>query len=182
MKEFLKYFLNFRFLYLLSGGLFCFLISITFDVIFIPTIDMPGDWCQKWQESKIGYRARKECVEFNSWANELKYSHNQKMKERQAGKTYGIFIGATALTFLIMLLSPGTFIEHKITFENYSGALAVAFFYGVIIGFLLPVVYEALLPPPVEWLPAEFYEIRKARIEWVLKEIMAASGPAQNTF
>ena len=176
MKEFLKYFVNFKLLYLLFGGLFFFLISITFDVIFIPTIDMPGDWCQKWQESKIGYRAQEECVEFRSRVDELKYRHNQKMEMRRTAKTSGLFMGAVVLTFLIMLLSPGTFVEHKITFENYSGAVAVAVFYGVIIGFLLPVLFEVLLPPPEDWLPGEFYEIRKARIEWVLKEITAESG------
>jgi hypothetical protein len=173
---FLKYFANFKFLYLLFGGLFCFLISITFDVIFIPTIDMPGNWCKKWHESKIGYRAQEECVEFRSRVDELKYRHNQKMEMRRTAKTSGLFMGAVVLTFLIMLLSPGTFVEHKITFENYSGAVAVAVFYGVIIGFLLPVLFEVLLPPPEEWLPGEFYEIRKARIEWVLKEITAESG------
>lgn len=176
MKEFLKYILNFRFLYLIFAGLFCFLISITFDVIFIPTIDMPDNWCQKWHEIKTGYRTQEECLEFTTRPDELKYRHNQKMEKRHTGKTSGLFIGAAVLTFLIMLLSPGAFVEHKITFENYTGAFAVAVFYGVIIGFLLPVVFEAVLPSPEEWLPGEFYEIRKARIEWVLKEITAKSG------
>lgn len=173
MKEFLKYFYNFKFLYLLFGGLFCFLVSTTFEVIFIPTIEMPGDWCQKWQETKIGYRTQEECIELNSRVDELKYRHNQKMEKRHTYLISGLFIGSALLTFLIMLFSPGTFIEHRINFENYSGALAVAVFYGVIIGFLLPVVFEASLPSPERWLPEEFYEIRKARIEWVLKEITA---------
>ena len=180
MKEFLKNLADFKFLYLLFGGFFCFLISVTFDVIFIPRIDMTGDWCKKWQETKIGYRTQEECVEFSSRLDELKYRHNQKMEGRRTGKTSGLFIGAVALTFLIMLLSPGTFLEHKINFENYSGAVAVAVFYGVIIGFLLPVVFEALLPSPEKWLPDEFYEIRKARIEWVLKEISAEAEQMVN--
>ena len=75
------------------------------------------------------------------------------------------------LTFLIMLLSPGKFIDHKITLKNYTGAVAIAVFYGVIIGFLLPVALEAMLPPPKEWLPNELDEIKQARIEYVLKEI-----------
>jgi hypothetical protein len=176
MKEFLIYFVNFRFLYLLFGGLFFYLTSVTFNLIFIPMLDMPEHWCKKWNERKIGYQVQEECVEFSSEVNELKYRHNQKMEERLTGKVHGIFLFATLLTFLIMLISPGTFVELKITFENYSGAIAIAVFYGVIIGFLLPVVFEALLPPPEEWLPGEFYEIKKARIEWVLKEITAQSG------
>ena len=172
MMQFLKYFLSFRFLYLLLGGVFFFLISITFTIIFIPRLDMPENWCKKWQTSNIGYRSQEECVEFSAEVDKLKYHHNQKMEKRLSGKTYGMFIAATLLTFLIMLLSPGKFIEHRITFENYSGAVAVAVFYGVIIGFLLPVLFEVILPPTETWLPEEFFEINKARVEWVEKQIM----------
>jgi hypothetical protein len=171
MKELLGYFYSFRLLYLVFAGLFFFLVSITFNLIFIPIIDMPGNWCKKWDDRKIGFQTQDECVEFNTAMDELKYHHNHKMEKRLTAKVHGLFIFATLLTFLIMLLSPGRLVEHKITFENYSGAVAVAVFYGVIIGFLLPVLFEALLPSPEEWLPNELYEIKQARIEWVLKEI-----------
>jgi len=145
--------------------------------MFVPMLDMPGQWCQKWHQSKIGQRTQDECIEFSSRENELKYHHNQKMEERLTGKMYGLFISAVLLTFAIMLLSPGKIVDHRINFENYSGAVAIAVFYGIIIGILLPVVFEALLPASEDWLPAEFYEIRQARIEWVLKNIAAASTP-----
>lgn len=171
MKEFLSYFYSFRLLYLIFAGLFFFLVSLTFDLIFIPKLDMPGDWCKEWEQKKIGYQTMDECVEFKTDLDELKYHHNQKMEKRQAAKGHGLFLSATLLTFLIMVLSPGKFVEHNITFKNYTGAVAIAVFYGVIIGYLLPVALEAMLPPPKEWLPNEFYEIRQARIEYVLKEI-----------
>lgn len=175
MKEFLGYFYSFRLLYIVFAGIFFFLISITFNFIFIPMLDMPGDWCQKWDERRIGYRSQEECIEFSTGLDKLKYHHNQKMEKRLTGKLHGLFILATLLTLLIMLLSPGKFIEHKITFENYSGAIAIAVFYGVIIGFLLPVLLEALLPSPENWLPNEFYEINQARVEWVLKGIRGSN-------
>ena len=171
MKEFLEYFYSFRLLYLIFAGLFFFLVSITFNLIFIPMLDMPENWCKKWDERKIGFQTQDECVEFSAEVDELKFRHNQKMEKRLTAKVHGLFISATLLTFLIMLLSPGKIVEHKITFENYTGAVAIAVFYGVIIGFLLPVLFETLLPSPREWLPDEFYEIKQARIEWVLKEI-----------
>ena len=171
MKEFLSYFYSFRLLYVVFAGLFFFLVSISFNFIFIPTLDMPGDWCEKWDEKRIGYRAVKDCVEFKTELDELKYHHNQEMEKRQTAKLHGLFLSATLLTFLVMLLSPGKFIDRKITLENYTGAVAVAVFYGVIIGFLLPVALEAMLPVPEEWVPAEFFEIKQARIEWVLKKI-----------
>jgi hypothetical protein len=171
MKEFLSYFHSFRLLYLVFAGLFFFLISVTINVIFIPMLDMPEDWCQKWDERNISFQTQDECVEFRTELDELKYDHNQKMEKRLAAKLHGMLIFAVLLTFAIMLISPGKLVEHRITFENYSGAIALAVFYGVIIGFLLPVAFEALLPPPKEWLPDEFYEIRQARIEYVLKQI-----------
>jgi hypothetical protein len=171
MKEFLSYFYSFRLLYLVFAGLFLFLVSITFDPIFIPTLDMTGDWCEKWDEQKIGYQTMNACIVFKTELDELKYRHNRKMEKRQTTKMHGLFIFATLLTFVIMLLSPGKFIDYKITLKNYTGAIAIAVFYGVIIGFLLPVALEAMLPPSKAWLPNEFYEIKQARIEYVLKEI-----------
>jgi hypothetical protein len=176
MQALVKYVVNFRFLYVLFAGLFFYLVSITFDLIFIPMLDMPEHWCEKWVERKIRYRSQKKCVEFTDKVQELKYRHNKKMEERYSRKMFGIFLFATFFTFLIMLLSPYSFFDQKITFENYSGAMAAAIFYGVIIGFLLPAVLQALLPSPAGWLPDEFYEIQKARTELILKEIMEMSG------
>jgi hypothetical protein len=98
------------------------------------------------------------------------------MEKRKANKMLFLFLIASMLTFSIMLLSPHTFIDQKITLENYTGAMTTAIFYGVIIGFLLPTVFQALLPAPAEWLPNEFFEIQKARTELILKEIANQSG------
>ena len=176
MREFLKLFVSFRFLYVLFGGLFFYLVSITFDFIFIPMLDMPEDFCEEWVERKIRYKTHRECVEFTDEVLKLKYRHNQKMEERTSNKMLAIFLLASLLTFSIMLLSPPALIEQKVTFENYTGAMAIAIFYGVIIGFLLPTIFQALLPAPAEWLPSEFLEIQQARTELILKEILAHSG------
>ena len=42
---------------------------------------------------------------------------------------------------------------------------------GVVIGFMMPIIFQALLPQPSEWLPEEFLEIRRARIALILNEI-----------
>jgi hypothetical protein len=36
---------------------------------------------------------------------------------------------------------------------------------------MMPIIFQALFPPPAEWLPEEFLEIRRARIELILNEI-----------
>ncbi|MEJ2728349.1 MAG: hypothetical protein P8185_07555 [Deltaproteobacteria bacterium] len=48
---------------------------------------------------------------------------------------------------------------------------------GVILGFMMPLIFEAILPSPVEWLPEEFLEIRRARIELILNEIVEKVQP-----
>ena len=171
MQAFLKYLLNFRLFYMLLGGFFFYLVSITFDMIFIPMLDMHEDGCKKFVERKIGYRSQKVCVEFSDKLQELIYRHNQKMEERFKHKMFGIFFLASILTFLLMLLSPLRFFDRKITFENYTGAMATAIFYGVILGFLIPTILQALLPPPAVWMPDEFLEIHKARTDLILKQI-----------
>jgi hypothetical protein len=176
MQEFLQFFLRFRFLYVLFGGFFFYLLSITFDLIFVPMLEMPENFCEKWVERKISYRSQKQCVKFTDEVQKLKYRHNQRMEKRRANKMLSLFLIASMLTFSIMLLSPRTFLDQKITRENSSGAMATAIFYGVIIGFLLPTVFQALLPAPAEWLPGEFSEIQKARTELILKKIAELSG------
>lgn len=181
MLEFLRNFVSFRFLYMLFGGLFFYLVSITFDLIFIPRLEMPQGFCEKWVERRVGYRAHEECVEFSDTLQELKYRHNQKMEERFTNKKFGIFLAATTFTFLMMVLSPDKFFDRKVTFEVSTGSFAVAVFYGVIIGFLLPVVFQTLLPPPSEWLPDEFFEIQRARTELILRQISEISGQIKQT-
>ncbi|CAB1063708.1 hypothetical protein D1BOALGB6SA_8492 [Olavius sp. associated proteobacterium Delta 1] len=172
MPAFLKYIVNFRLLYLCCAGIFFFLLSSTFDLIFIPRLDMPDHWCDKWAERRIGFKVVEECVQFTDKIQKLKYQHNKRMEERYSHKMLGIFLAAALLTFSIMLLSPYKFFDRKITFENYTGAVAAAVFYGAIIGFLIPAALQALSPSPAEWLPGEFYEIQRARTELILKEIM----------
>lgn len=176
MLEFLKKWVSFRFLYIMLGGLFFYLVSLTADMVFIPRLEMQQGWCENWVERRIGYRAQNECVQFSDKLQELKYRHNQRMEERHKYKTLGIFLCATLITFLIMLLNPSKFFDQHITFDAYTGIFVVSVFYGVIIGFLLPVIFQALLPPPSGWLPNEFFEIQKARTELILRQISELSG------
>lgn len=175
-NPFLKYVLSFRFLYIFLGGFFFFLISISIDPIFIPTLDMPDFWCKKWIEKRIGYRSAEECVEFTSKLEELKYKHNRRMEKRHSYKNFGIFFSATLVTLVFMLLNPSRFFGERVAINNKTGAIATAVFYGVIIGFILPTFYQLLLPPSTEWLPHELFEIRKARVELILREIAEISN------
>ena len=167
--------LSFRLLYLVGGGFFFYLLSVFIDPIFIPELPMPENWCQKWIETRSGYQKQMECVEFSNTLDELKYKHNREMENRRTNKMLSLFIAASVITFLLMILNPSKFLGAGVSIENYNGAIATAVFYGVILGFIFPTIYQTLLPPPTEWMPGEFLEIRQARIEFILKEIKQLS-------
>ncbi len=171
MHPLIKYLLSFRLLYIVGGGFFFYLLSVFIDPVFIPALQMPENWCQKWIETRSGYQKQMECVEFGNPLDELKYKHNREMEKRRANKMLGLFIAASAITFILMVLNPANFFGAGVSIENYTGAVAAAVFYGLILGFIFPTIYQMLLPPPIEWMPQEFLEIRRARIEFILKTI-----------
>ena len=158
-------------MYMVIGGIFFYLISVVIDPIFIPTLAMPDGFCQKWIETRSGYQRRSECVEFSNKLDQLKYNHNLKMEKRRANKMIGLFIAASVVTFLLMILNPLIFFGSGVTLENYTGVLATAVFYGIILGFIFPTMIQMLMPPPFEWLPEELLEIHRARTALILKEI-----------
>ena len=175
MNTFLKYLISFKVLYLIFGGLFFYMISAFIDVIFIPTLEMPGNYCKEWVEKKLMYGSDKKCVKFKGKIEELKYLHNQRMAKRSSRKMFALFPFATIVTYLLMLFNPTVFFDKKISFKDSSGVLSAAIYYGVILGFIMPIIYHELLPPAIEWFPKEFLEIRQARIELILREILELS-------
>jgi hypothetical protein len=176
LNSLIKYWLSFKFLYLILGGLFFYLLSAIIDPVFIPTLSMPQFRCNQWVEKRTGYQTEKICVDFVSRLDELKYHHNRRMEKRHHHKMIGLFVSASALTFFLMILNPSIFFGQAIAIESNSGAIAIAVFYGIILGFLMPTIYQLLMPPPMEWLPKEFLEIHRARTELILKELVKLSN------
>jgi hypothetical protein len=160
---------------MILGGFFFYLLSVIIDPVFIPILNMPQFQCNKWVEKRIGYQTEKICVEFVNQHDELKYNHNRRMEKRRHYKMISLFLAASALTFFLILLNPTLFFGEAVAIESNSGAIAIAVFYGIILGFIMPTTYQLLLPPPMEWLPKEFLEIRHARTELILKEIVKLS-------
>jgi hypothetical protein len=161
----------FLLLYLLIGGFFFFLLSVTIETIFVPTIEQPEGFCENWKEIRLRWHRTQDCVKFTSYLEELKYKHNQRMQTRSSQKFLFLFFLASGFTYLLMALRPTLFFQKGDYLRYTTGVIAAAIFIGVILGFMMPIVFEAILPPPAEWLPEEFLEIRRARIELILNEI-----------
>jgi hypothetical protein len=172
MNTLLQYLLSFRFLYIIIGGFLIYLLGAAIDLIFIPTLEMSDGWCKNWTEKKVSYYRRvKECTDFRSEMDALIFKHNKTMEKRHSYKMFAIFFTASLVTYLLMWLNPANFFEKKTAFEHNTGVMATAVYYGVFLGFLMPIIFQVLLPPPQEWFPNEFIEIRQARVEQILEEI-----------
>lgn len=82
-----------------------------------------------------------------------------------------LFLLASAVTYLLMMLRPTLFFDRGAYLSYGTGMFAISVLLGVVIGFMIPIICQALLPPPAEWLPQEFLEIRRAWVELILNEI-----------
>lgn len=175
MSTLVKYLTSFRFLYIIFGGFFLYVLSASIDLIFIPTLEMSDGWCKDWAEKSLLYGKDRECVAFSDEIEERKYHHNKNMEQRQSYKMFAILFSATVFTYFLMWLNPANFFDQKTQFEHTTGVIAVAVYYGIITALIMPIIYHELLPPPHQWFPHEFIEIRQARIEQILNNISEMS-------
>ena len=157
--------------YMLIGGFSFFLFSVTIDTIFVPTVEQPEGFCEEWTERAFRWHRAQDCVKFKSHLEELKYKHNKRMERRISRKALILFLVASGLTYLLMALRPTLFFQKGDYLSYTTGIIATAVLMGAVLGFMMPIIFQALLPPPAEWLPQEFLEIRRARVELILTEI-----------
>ena len=167
----MKYLLSFRFLYIIIGGFLIYLLGAAIDLIFIPSLDMRDGWCNKWAEKKVIYRRIRECTDFRNEIDELKFKHNKNMEKRNSYKMFSFFFSASLVTYWLMWLNPAKFFDKKTAFEHNTGVMATAVYYGVFLGFLMPIIFQEMLPSPLEWFPNEFIEIRQARVDRLMGTI-----------
>jgi hypothetical protein len=168
LEKHLQLFLLF---YLLIGGFFFYLLGETIDAIFVPTIEQSDGFCEEWSERKLRWHRAQDCVKFINLIEELKYKHNKRMELRASRKVLLLFFLAAGVTYLLMVLRPTLFFDRGDYLGYTTGMIATAVLLGVVIGFMMPVICQALLPAPTEWFPEEFMEIRQARVELILNEI-----------
>ena len=168
LEKHLQLFLLF---YLLIGGFFFYLLGATIDIIFVPTIDQPDGFCEEWTERAFRWHRAQDCIKFKNRTAELKYKHNKRMQKRASQKVLLLFLLASGVTYLLMVLRPTLFFDRGDYLSYATGMIAISVLLGVVVGLIIPIICQALLPPPAEWLPQEFMEIRRARVELILNEI-----------
>lgn len=168
LEKHLQVFLLF---YLLVGGVCFYLLGAAFDTIFVPTVEQADGFCEEWAERAVRWHRIQDCVKFKNHLEELKYKHNKRMELRSSRKGLILFLLASGVTYLLMVLRPTLFFDRGDYLRYTTGMIATAVLLGVVIGFLIPTICQALLPAPEHWFPEEFMEIRRARVELILNEI-----------
>ena len=156
------------------GGLAFYIFSAGIDAIFFPALEMDSKWCEDWDEYEDTRSDRiiRECIIFKNKVEELKFVYNQEMEKRHNKKIYAMIAVASFITLLLMLLAPHHFFDNGEKFIKHKPELlASAIFYGFVLIVVMQLFYRNILPPPVEWFPEEFQEIRQARIEFILRDI-----------
>jgi hypothetical protein len=109
MNFFEKHLQFFLLFYLLIGGVFFYLLGATIDTIFVPTVDQPDGFCEEWTERALRWHRAQDCIKFKNRIEELKYKHNKRMEKRSSRKVLFLFLLASGVTYLLMVLRPTLF-------------------------------------------------------------------------
>lgn len=152
--------------FLIGGGFGAYIIHAALAAVFIAPLPQAPDWCHEWIEAKTG----PECVFFKNDFEEAKYLHNKKMQGRNAILLFVVFgtsfLGGGLLFHWIPTWKGGP------VAPSGSGALGVVLLLSLGVTLLGPLAYGKVLPPPAEWFPSVFLEIREAQQEAAMKEVI----------
>ena len=151
-------------LYALAGGLIFFLLSAMLSATFIVAILQDDDWCIESVERQVSeYDTVDECIVYKNNLELLKHEHNQKMVTRNGYLVFGEFVLAFIVTIMLFYYIPKS---RGAGPENMDGNVffAIALFaFGISI--VMPLIYGWILPPPVEWFPQVFNDIRQSQVD-----------------
>ena len=160
-------------LFLVGGGLVAYLLAAILSAVFIVALPMADDWCLKSEEVQTGPETNEiVCVAYKNSFERAKYFHNRRMIGRNKALLmveFTLWLGATTLLFHWMPKWKG--IAQSEDGGNKAFLILVLTF-GV--SLIAPRVFSWFLPPPVDWLPSVFREIREAQVQMALRDIRSA--------
>jgi len=159
--------------YLLASGLLAYLLSVMLSAIFIIGLDMDDNWCEIPIEVRDG---EWRCVGFKNNLEERKYDHNSDMRDRNEKLIILEFVLFLGITYLVFHFIP------KWRERRHHSALDLTHTFiplGVLtfgVSMVMPYIFDFILPPPTEWFPDIFVEIRETQREAILLELKTIAG------
>jgi hypothetical protein len=156
-------------LFLVCGGFVAYLLAAVLSAVFIVALPMADDWCLKSEEVQTGPDSYETvCVVFKNSFEQAKHYHNRRMIGRNKvllGIEFAVGLAVTALLFHWIPKWKGLVQSHEDEKTWYILLLAVG------VSLVVPRVFSWLLPPPADWFPAIFSDIREAQVEMALRDI-----------
>ena len=159
--------------YLLASGLLAYLLLVMLSAIFIIPLEMDDNWCEIPIEVRDG---EWRCVGFKNNLEERKYDHNSDMRDRNEKLIILEFVLFLGITYLVFHFIP------KWRERRHHSALDLTHTFiplGVLtfgVSMVMPYIFDFILPPPTEWFPDIFVEIRETQREAILLELKTIAG------
>ena len=124
--------------------------SAIMSAAFVPSLDMGKNYCVDWIAPD---GETQECYRFRNKFEERKYQHNQEMVNR---KRIIIGIGMLLMTIINFGLAPSSIVSKDSEIASRIGVSAVVAFFIWGASF----IFVFVLPPPIDWFPDVFREVR----------------------
>jgi hypothetical protein len=153
---------------LLIAGFLAFVFNAALAAIFVISVEMDGDACLVLEEFETGPDTYESiCTQFKNSLQEEKYHHNHRMLKRNKYITYVNIALFLAITIHLFHLIPKW--QRKPDFDSEDITKIVGL--GLVVSIVLPLIFGFVLPPPIEWFPDIFREIRYRQVDSVLREL-----------
>ena len=162
--------------FVISLGIVAYLASALWSAVFIVSLPMDEDAITDAIEIETGKNRYGEVqtewhpTEFKNTLEELKYYHNERMRDRNRYWVYGELIVGGLLGFFVFYIIPKwrKTQEHQ---HDTSGIAVGSVVLGVLVVLIVPLVLSWVLPPPIRWFPQKIVSIAETRQREVLTRL-----------
>lgn len=155
--------------YVVGAGFVAYLLAAALSAIFVVTVPMAPGWCVDGRPGVEDYSG--PCSVFLNPLEEAKYYHNRSMVERNVYLITTEFLSWGAVTGLFFYWVPKW--KNRAFLQDIDGATCFMAIAGITFGVsvVAPLIFSAILPPPVEWFPQVFVNLRQAQVDAALREL-----------
>lgn len=152
----------------ISLGIFAFLLTALWSAIFIVSLPVEKDAITDSIEIETGenryggVQTEWYPTEFKNTFEELKYYHNEQMRDRNRYWIYGLMLFGGILGLFVFYIIP----KWRNNLEKQHDSLKIAMesiTLGVVAVLIIPFILSWILPPPVKWFPQEIVKIAEMR-------------------
>lgn len=162
-------------------GVVVYPVNALWGAFFIVALPMDPDAIVEADERDVGedQHGRPSTVweptKFKNTLEDLKYSHNVGMRERNRKWMYAVFAVAGLIGFFVFHVIPSRRGTLEQQYAPGSVGLVGAFL-GFLAALIVPMLLSAALPAPVKWFPKVITEVAEIRQKEALKRLEAVAS------